>query len=439
VGLIEISAMLMLAGVAGIAMVEVLVRRTDVGAALVLGVLVWQVGFSGLVNLEILVGPVRVSPQDILLALISTAAAARLLRLDRLNTPQRLLMMLILIAIVSLARGIPIFGIQTAVNEARRPLRFLATALYFSTVEPRRGLMHRLGWIWLSGAAALALIVLARWFGGIIGLSNYFFIGSEGSIRVVHSDQALILAQSALIALPLFLDKQRGLTRYIAPALLPLILILQHRTVWVATIAGTIYILYRERAVAQRVLVILLTASAIFLILVNTVFDDISEVSDQLADSAQRTNTFEWRVAGWQALLDQAGPESPTEVAVGRPYGSGWERRMAVVSNTVTTVSPHNLYLETFLRFGALGLVLFFSLYAFALLGTRQRSISPRLPDLSLFSPSVLHVVVAMQLVYYTTYAADTAQAMLLGLTCAAAAARERRVHGPRPSAEVGL
>lgn len=420
-GFIELVLLLLLAGAAGVAIVELLIRRTDVGAGMVLGLLVWQVGFSGLVNLDVLVGPMRVSPQDILLVLLSTASIARLLRLERLNTPQRLLIVIILLAAWSLTRGISIFGIQTAVNEARRPLRFLVTALYFSTVEPRRDLLNRLGWIWLSATSALVIIVLARWAGGAAGLSNYFFTGSEGPVRVIHSDEALILAQSALIALPLFLDRTRNLTRYITPALLPLVVVLQHRTVWLATLAGTMYVLHRERAVAQRVLVVLMGAAVVFLLLVNTVFGNVSEVSEQLSDSAQRTNTFEWRVAGWMALLDQAGPESPAEVAVGRPYGSGWERRLSVAGNTVT-VSPHNFYLETFLRSGVLGLTTLLALYAFALRATLRRTGAKR-PDLILFSPNLLHVVVAMQLIYYSTYAADTAQGMLLGVTCAAAAA----------------
>jgi hypothetical protein len=413
-----IFELIFLAGAAalGVWIVEVVIRRTDVGAMLVLGLMLERVASP--LDLSVFVGPIRFAPDDFLLMVLLTATIARALRIERLTPTQRLFVALLLLVMWAVARGVGPFGVQGAVNEARRLLRFLVSALYFSTMEPRRDLLHRLGWLWLIAALALAAIVVARWAGNVAGLSEGFFEGSEGPIRVVHSDQALFLAQGALIALPLFLDRTRKYARYLAPALLACVVLLQHRTVWVATIAGTIYLLYRAKAIAKRLLPALVASGAVFAVLVFTVFGGDEEVADQLAGSAQRTDTFEWRVQGWQVLLEDAGPQSLAEVATGRPYGTGWERSFGI--GRVVEVSPHNFFIESFLRVGVLGVATLLAIYALALLGTR-RVLRLDTDDGTLLSPSFLHVVVAMQLPYYITYTPDTAQGMLLGLACAAA------------------
>jgi hypothetical protein len=84
----------------------------------------------------------------------------------------------------------------------------------------------------------------------------------------------------------------------IAPSLLAIVVLLQHRTVWVVTILGIVYLLFRERAIATRLVGVLVAAFAVFAVLVFTVFGGNDDVADQLAGSAQRTDTFEWRVWG---------------------------------------------------------------------------------------------------------------------------------------------
>jgi hypothetical protein len=405
--------------VVAVVVVEQTVRRSDVGAALLLGlILIQEVAF---VDLALISAPVRVTPGDVLLVVLLTAATARFLRMERLSVPQRLLVALLVLAGYSVLRGSLLFGMQDSVNGARRTLGFLAAAFYFSTAEPRRELLDRIGWLWLWTAAGLSAIVLVRWAGNAAGLTGGVF-GGGGTMRVIGSDETLMLLQGAFISLPLLLASKRGLVRWVGPALLAFVVLLQHRTVWVIAMAGLPYLLFRQRALARGMVIALAASVAVMAVLVVTVLDDAGDgVSEQLAQSAQSEDTFRWRVEGWRMILRDHGPEDPEEVIVGRPFGSSYAR--SFVPGYVVTVSPHNYYLEGFLRVGAAGVLLLLTLYVIAIRGTTRAARHRVSSDNLLLSPNVLHILVATQLLYYVTYSPNTAQGLLLGLTTAVAVA----------------
>jgi hypothetical protein len=415
-------AVLGLGALAGLAVIEAAIRRSDVAALLVLGLLVIQE--SSLFSLSFDGGPVRVGAGDLLFVALLTAAMARLLRIERLGTAQRLLVTFGVLVVWALLRGVGQFGLPPAVNEARSFLLFTATVLYFSTVEARRDLLDRVGTIWLGAAVLLSGLALLRWFANAVGVTGGIF-GSGGSIRVLHSATTLIIAQGALIALPLLPEPRRRLSvRFLSPVLLAFVLVLQHRTVWVVTAAAVVYLLYRERKLATRALPALGLGVVVFAVLVFTVFGDGEEaISEQLASSAQSTATFEWRLQGWSALVTESGPEGPAEVVTGQPFGGGWARTMP--NGNVVAVSPHSFYVEPYMRVGAAGLIVLLMLYAIALRGTlnewRARSSGGATSPEPLLRPHVLHAALAAQLLYYVTYTPDAAQALLLGLGLAIA------------------
>ena len=198
-------------------------------------------------------------------------------------------------------------------------------------------------------------------------------------------------------------------------------LLLQHRTVWVVTTLVGVYVLTRERALTRQALVGMVAGVVVFSALSFTVFDaGDGPIGDQLASSATETGTFEWRVAGWAALIDASGPEGPTEQLLGAPFGGGWER---VLDGNVVDVSPHNMYLETYLRTGAIGLLLLLGLYAVTL---RRLVREPPPAALTGYwgSGHILGGLLVGQMIYYVTYTPNAAQALLLGLACAVAGER---------------
>jgi hypothetical protein len=410
-------ALLVFGAVAGVALLELVVRRTDVGAGLVLGLLV--VYETGLIELAVEIGAIRVQAADVVFVVLLAAAVARLMRLEGSPAAHHILIALGLITVWALARGVAPFGVPAATNEARKFLWFFGVALYFATVEPRRDLLDRVGRMWLVTATVFAGFALLRWVGNAAGLTGGFF-GGDADLRVLPADTTLILSQAALLSFPYLIQKTAGWRRFLAPSFLVLVLLLQHRTVWVVTAAGVLLLFARERALARRALVALAAVLVLLSILVFTVFDDPElQLTDQLATSAQSTATFEWRLEGWQSLLVDSGPEDLHEVVVGKPFGEGWARTLPNGRVIDANITPHNFYLEAVLRIGVLGLVLLLALYALALRHTYTASRSGALEGV--LNPTVLFVTISVQLIYYLTYSPDLAQAMLLGLGAAVA------------------
>jgi hypothetical protein len=415
--------------VGGISLVELIVRRTDVGAALVLSLLVVQEAAN--TNYIFGVGPFSVHANDLAMILLAGGAVARLLRTHRPGLPQRLLIGLGLLLLWSIARGVDLYGLTAAVNPSRKLLGFIAAALYFSTVEPRQDLLDRIVRFWLIAAAALSALAVLRWGAGAIGVSGGI-LGSarEGLRAAIPSDPALLVGQAALLSVPLLRHRSAGLLRYAAPLFLLVAILLQHRTVWVVVAAGLLLVLFRQgtlgiRAVAMLTVGLAVVAGVLFFAL-NVSGDPVVE---ELADSATRTDTFEWRVGGWEALLRDSGPETLEETVAGRPFGTGWERRFdGIVVNT----SPHNFYLEVYLRLGVAGITLLLALYAVCLPQRRSRAGLPySLGESShggsrIFSEAVLTSIVAVQLIYFIPYSPDMAQGLLLGIACALAMQHRR-------------
>lgn len=423
---------LALGGLLALGILEATIRRSDIGGALVLGTLLLGTVFrEG--ELNVFLGSIRIGLRDVLFVVLFAAAVARLLRSRRLTVLQRLLIAYSALVLFSLARGIMQFGLVHTVNSGRTFLVFIAAALYFSTVEPTGKIIDRLGALWVAASLGLATLSVFRWVANAAGLVGGVF-GSGGSLRVVDALGALIIAQGAFISLPYVTDRTRPFLRAVAPTLLMCVVLLQHRSVWVVTIVGVLLLLYRERSLGPRLLVALGAALGVFALLLTLVFGEQADmVTEDLADSAQNTGTFEWRVQGWVAMLDPSGPGPSTieEWSVGQPIGISSERTLP--NGRVVSVSPHNFYIEVLVRVGIIGLVLLLAAHARALSGLarvhRERSVAT-----SLLTANVLFVLIASQLVYYIPYSGNSApQALLLGLGCAVASA----AHGardPRPA-----
>jgi hypothetical protein len=426
---------LLAAAIAGMALLEALIRRTEVGAGLTLGLMllleidVWDLGVS--------VASIRIGPNDVLFVLLLAAAIARLLRARRLSTPQRLLVVLGVLVVLSIVQGAGEFGIPATINEARKFLVFTAAALYFSTMDPSPGLLHRVGRLWLLVAVGLCLLTLLRWTLDVPALTDGAYEGGA-SLRVIPAAGALFIAQAAILAFPMVADRTRPLLRFLAPGLLAFVILLQHRTVWVITAASILYLLVRERAMAPRILLVLGLAVGVFAVLVFTVFGGRDDaVTQQLERSAQSTGTFEWRVDGWQALITNSGPEGTFEVLTGQPFGGGWARTME--NGAVVDVSPHSFYVEPYLRVGLVGLGAILLTYAFALRGTalaaRRGTTEAFSGSPSFFGANPLHTVIAVQLLFFITYTPHANQAMLLGLGLAAATSLDHR----RPRSDTSI
>lgn len=424
---LPLLVVLAFAAVAGLAALDLIIRRSAAGAALVMGVSVAAVAWP--TPIQVNLGPLTVFLTDVAAGLLIVATVARFLRAPRLTRPQVLLLAVAAVALLSLARGVLAFGLEPAVNEFRRWLALLAGTLYFSTVEPVRTWYDRIALVWLAGVAALVALALLRWAGLAVGVSGGI-LGAGGTVRVLDAPQALVIAQAFFVVLPWWRRHESPYLRHAAPALLAVVVLLQHRTVWVVLVAG-VGLLALRRGALDRQVVAMVGVSLLLGALLGLLLLDGSDVtlSEQLSGSATNTDTFLWRYQGWGELLQRAGQDGGwVGRVIGLPIGSGWRR---FVEGGYVEVSPHNFYLETYLRLGAVGLAALAALLVL-IVGARLRVPRPAAGAAAAGDPpgvggllgnDVLLVLAASLLVFWITYAPDLTQALLLGLLIGAVTA----------------
>ncbi len=423
-----------------VALLEVLVRRADIGAGFVLVGMLLQAIFVERVP-SVYLSNTRVELSDVLFSLVLAAGLARLLRVRRYTPLLRWLLLLGIVLLVSLGRGMLTFDPQQSVNDFRQYMQFAGPALYFATFPPATWLYDRIGRLWLAAAGVMLALVTLRWldvFAGIhLGVPAEQF-GADTAIRVIDGPYAFFLATAAILTLPAWQQQGRRARRLrgFSVLLLLFVMLLDRRTVWIAIIVGVVVLMLRNRRFGRRALV-MLAGAAIVTAGVFIAFPGSGSDQEPLARSATSGGTLTWRVEGWSELVS-SWSENPANWLVGQPFGSGFERH---VEGSDVVSHPHNFYIETLLRTGVVGLLALIALTA-GLLGALWRSgkgsrdggptrdRGKRDGGLTrgggLFGPGVLPALVAMQLVWFITWVPGAEQGIITGLALAVVAARAR-------------
>jgi O-antigen ligase len=191
----------------------------------------------------------------------------------------------------------------------------------------------------------------------------------------------------------------------LAVVFLVAVILLQHRTVWVATLMMALawWVLRPardgRRFVSAGAGTLELSVTAL-LYCVGT-FGIIGDRLTASFEETQRTqSTFTWRVLSWQDLLDV--PRSYVQWLIGAPFGSGYER---FISGTLVTVSPHDYYVHIMLRLGLVGLLALLFVYFQA--WRRLARVGP--------AALGIRIVLLGQLVFFVSYWPSPEQAVLLG------------------------
>ena len=129
--------------------------------------------------------------------------------------------------------GLRAFGLQVATNEFRSYFYMICIALYVASLDIER-VWQKLEKLVLFAAFCLSIVA-------IIGFMDGGF--SRGS-RPVGSSHALLILQALLIAI--FMHQRGQLRAWLIPlvvALLPLLIVLQHRSVWIVAIIALALVL----------------------------------------------------------------------------------------------------------------------------------------------------------------------------------------------------
>lgn len=271
---------------------------------------------------------------------------------------------------VSLLRGAATFGLGSATNEGRAEVWFFFAMTWALSVRPER---LRLRTASLVVGWALVLIALYHAIKyGIGGPASRVVVGEDGSSRggrVLIAGQAVALL---LCAGTVFFGMHRaetGRSRYAWSSIvfLGVVLISQHRSVWVAGFLGTIAVMISARGKRAGGRAFTLVAVGAWVAFTGWV---VQNVGRGVVESALNTDTLDWRTTSWQVLISQAIDRGPLTIAIGEPFGSGFLRQMGP---RVSGVQAHNWYVELFLRLGIMGLIAFVAILIGAVLKAQAR------------------------------------------------------------------
>ena len=227
-------------------------------------------------------------------------------------------------------------------------------------------------------------------------------------MRVIVCAHAFYLATAFFFSLYLYYTNS-GPTwqRRLFLVLGPMLVLLQHRTVWVAFILGMLWLYARDARFRTRFAISVAASLVVGALLTLLLFGSQGDNTRRsLQYSASDTGTFAWRIEGWKALLAEKAP--PETLLIGQPFGAGFDR---YVGGGTLSASAHNFYIETLIQFGIPGVLLLFGLYIWSIGRLRREPRIPLYPDFRLWQAFLV-----MHLSYSVTYSVNYDQAILLAV-----------------------
>lgn len=381
-------------------------------------VALYVLGLTGTVN-EIVDLPtwvllgLQVRMFDVASGLVLVAALARLLR-ERRRRVRLLAMVLLSVYAVALVRGLlrTDDGADLAFSDHLLALGALLYGLStVMSVTARRSLYSALQHT--AGALIGALVLLQS------GL-----VERPGGSQTLSAASALIIGVALLATIDRWrwsLSSLRTQDWLWAAVLAASLIVLQHRTVWVAMALG----LAMFAASSIRMLFVTVVGSVALVGLI--VLLDIAGLqgsraqfeSEGLVSSLQAASedsrTWEWRRQRWVATIETNTARGLPAVVVGSGYGTRW---VEFGPHASRTEGPHSQYVELAVRYGLVGLVAWIYLYVVAVRSLYRRRGTDG--DDSMFSDQFLCVVLGVQLAWSVTYSLVLLHPLLLGLAVSA-------------------
>ena len=308
---------------------------------------------------------------------------------------------------VSYMRGLQMFGLESATNSLRNTLYFYMTLLSIVVLGWSAISLPKFIYAWGFISWLIFGIVLLRWAmvgTGLLQNSNWIASGG-GMVRVINAAQTLFLLQTVIFALSIPKGiKLMPFQRALPWALIPTIVVLQHRTVWVILLFILIWFAIKTKKVLIYLPLLTLGFVFIFMLIMSSLGNNF--VFESITGSAQNLQTFNWRLESWSQLLSPTRYRSFTDYVIGQPYGTGYVRYL-YGSMYSTETSPHNFYIQTFLDVGAIGLILLLYFYLKSLIRLKRNQ------GILVCKPFFLLIV--SQLLFFLAYPPNYEQGLLLG------------------------
>jgi len=395
------------------------VKSPNSGAALVLIVFALDTIFVGLPSVNL---GLNVYASDIVFALLFSAGILRYVEGYTKVTRTRLaVIVMVTLYILAFARGASAFGIKQAGQGSRLLFYFDAGTFYFSSFMFLRRQQERMVRLWFYTTWVLIGVSVFRWVATIIGLgiASTWERMETSPMRVLNSAQAMFLCIAFYFSCITISGHKAKLQEKVLVYLLPPILILlQHRTVWIVLIVGLMWIFSKQTRALRRSLATALVVLAIAVPLIFFAFDP-SYMIAMLVNSATDPSTFLWRVEGWSQLLGDANL-TMVDYIIGQPAGYDQSR---IIGKTLVEADPHNFYVQTFLSQGIVGLIVLLWLYCSQT--TRFWKLRKKKSRFPRYLPKyMLGVFLISQMVFFVAYPPNYDQSLILGMAVGMGASR---------------
>jgi hypothetical protein len=267
-------------------------------------------------------------------------------------------------------------------------------------------------WLWVAGA--MMALAWFRWAAELLQLdirSQWAGIGGENPLRVLNANQSLFLAQAFLVTLYVrrYSAARWGLTCF-SGALFLTVILLQHRSVWVATALSCVVIVWHERA-WKKLVPMALAALVLCLPLALLESNYATGVAASLRSSVEEpfddeNSTIAWRTELWQEYLFEYLALTGGQTWFGAGYGNP---ATYLVDGSEVSNSAHNYYVFTLNRAGAVGLILLLCSYGGLIY--RLRGVPGSWDYLGL-----LGTLTAGQILYFMAYMPSYEQGLVSGV-----------------------
>lgn len=296
-----------------------------------------------------------------------------------------------------------------------------AGAAYLATFAQDERFVRRLLLAVQFLAFGMMAVAVYRWVGSAIDMRFAreidFFVTTGVPFRVLWSQPAFVIAMAMLISIfYAATDKKKGGDWLLVMIFAAFVLVLQHRTVWVAGMGGIGMLAFMLSKARAGMGMKMAAAGIGLIVLVGVLATSLQGVSGSIQSQAEKAvskgGTFQGgRVSSWTVLLkDWATSGSPVTYLVGKPFGSGYDRYLTAFSTEAVHNQPHNYYVHLLYRGGLIGLGAFVWMMWHAAAALRRQ-----LAVGDAYAPLLLAILTAL-LLYYIPYAVSYDHAIFLGL-----------------------
>ena len=367
-----------------------------------------------------------VYPQDLLFVPMALVALIRMGKHSAGLPLPRALWVLVAMMFMAFLVGLVQNGTSAGV-QFRTEFYVLAGIFYFSSFTWSEQQISSVLKALFFVAVLAMLIVWYRWAADALGL-DWFTpawrnADSTGvALRVINAAQALLLGQVfILIIYGMAMGKSMGRWMILIPPLALTILVLQHRTVWVATflpaLMAFVIVKQNKAKLASRLGAIAMVSAIVLVPLLATgKFESATSSVSDLAVRATSTTggTFVGRVEGWDSLLKQWAGSGPRVWVIGSPYGSGFNRAGGAGEGEIT-YAPHDYFVQLLLRVGLIGLAAFLAFYAWLIRKTISLGAAPS----ENFTGYAMIALLIGELLFDVPYSPSYTEGLFIGLIVA--------------------